>query len=127
MLAIKGRFLSAEGGNIAFSDEGSFTNFTGCHSFNNVTDMDAGAASLSTQQVSGNNFGNSFVALVHSLTDNPVVEARGVNANIDLILRTKGTGRLRFGVRTASADVPVTGYVEIIDAAGTLRRLAVVG
>lgn len=38
-----------------------------------------------------------------------------------------GADNVRFGVRTASSDVPVTGYIEIRDLAGAIRRLAVVG
>jgi len=51
----------------------------------------------------------------------------GSDTNIDLQLRAKGTGLIKFGTRTASADVPVTGYIEIKTNDGTTRRLAVVG
>jgi hypothetical protein len=53
--------------------------------------------------------------------------ASASNADIDLTLTPKGTGNVRFGTRTASADVAITGYIEIKDAGGTVRRLAVVG
>jgi hypothetical protein len=51
----------------------------------------------------------------------------GSASDIDVFLVPKGSGNVRFGTRTASSDVPVTGYIEIKDAAGTVRRLAVVG
>ena len=57
----------------------------------------------------------------------PVISVAGPDTNIDLALGFKGNGRLRFGTHTASSDVPVTGYIEIKDEGGTVRRLAVVG
>jgi hypothetical protein len=51
----------------------------------------------------------------------------GASTNIDIALTPKGSGYLRFGTRTASSDVAVTGYIEIRDSGGTIRRLAVVG
>jgi hypothetical protein len=79
------------------------------------------------QLLNGNQFTADFVVPASPAAGRAGFQARGATANIDLELTPKGTGRLRFGTRTASADVPVTGYVEIIDAAGTVRRLAVVG
>ena len=57
----------------------------------------------------------------------PILSAVGTDTDIDLALTPKGTGRVQFGTRTASADVAITGYIEIKDAGGTVRRLAVVG
>lgn len=56
----------------------------------------------------------------------PAVAADGTDTDIDLILQTKGTGNVRFGEFNSSADTPVTGYIEIKDFAGTIRKLAVV-
>jgi hypothetical protein len=53
--------------------------------------------------------------------------ANGSDADVDFQLTPRGAGRVRFGTRTASGDVPVTGYIEIKDAGGNIRRLAVVG
>ena len=53
--------------------------------------------------------------------------ATGTDSNIDVSVEPKGTGYVKFGTRTASADVAVTGYIEIKDSGGTVRRLAVVG
>jgi hypothetical protein len=55
-----------------------------------------------------------------------LVAASGVT-NGDIRLTPKGTGLVRFGTRTASADAAITGYIEIRDAGGTIRRLAVIG
>lgn len=47
-------------------------------------------------------------------------------ANIDLALTPKGTGRVRFGTHSAIAAETVTGYITIKDAGGTSRKIAVV-
>lgn len=47
-------------------------------------------------------------------------------ANIDLTLTAKGTGRVRFGTHSAIAAESVTGYIEIKDSGGTVRKIAVV-
>ena len=52
--------------------------------------------------------------------------ANGSDTNIDIRLVPKGTGRVRFGTLTASADAPVSGYIEIVDSGGTVRKLAVI-
>jgi hypothetical protein len=57
----------------------------------------------------------------------PTFSVAGTDTNIDLALTPKGTGNVRFGTRTASADAPVTGYLEIKDSGGTIRRLAIIG
>jgi hypothetical protein len=57
----------------------------------------------------------------------PVLASIGSDTNIDLTLTPKGTGNVRFGTRTASADAAITGYIEIKDSGGTTRRLAVIG
>lgn len=56
----------------------------------------------------------------------PQLVAAGTDTNIDLQLTPKGSGNVRFGTFTASADAPVTGYITIKDAGGTLRKLAVI-
>ncbi len=47
-------------------------------------------------------------------------------ADIDLPLVPAGTGLVKFGARTAIGAETVTGYLEIKDAGGTTRKLAVV-
>lgn len=59
-------------------------------------------------------------------TGAPAISAQGSDANIDLALTPKGTGAVRFGTLTANADAPITGYIEIKDSAGTVRKLAVI-
>jgi hypothetical protein len=50
--------------------------------------------------------------------------AQGSDTNIDLALTPKGTGNVRFGTYTGTVLTP-TGYVEIKDSSGTVRRLLV--
>jgi hypothetical protein len=56
----------------------------------------------------------------------PRVQAEGIDTNVDLYLQPKGTGRVQYGVHTGTADAPISGYIEIKDAGGTVRKLAVI-
>ena len=56
----------------------------------------------------------------------PSIAVAGSDTDINLQLSPKGTGRVRFGTHTAVADTAVSGYIEILDAGGTVRRLAVI-
>ena len=56
----------------------------------------------------------------------PVISSLGTDTNIDLALTPKGTGLVRFGTRTATSDVAITGYLEIKDSGGTTRKLAII-
>jgi hypothetical protein len=54
----------------------------------------------------------------------PVLSAQGSDTNIDVAFTPKGTGNVRFGTYTGTILTP-TGYVEIKDSGGTVRRLLV--
>lgn len=54
------------------------------------------------------------------------VRARRTGGSTESIFQA-GTGTMRFGTRTATADVPITGYIEIVDVNGVTRKLAVIG
>lgn len=56
----------------------------------------------------------------------PVMLAEGSDTNIDIRMTPKGTGVLRFGTLTASADAAVSGYITIKDSAGATCKLAVI-
>jgi hypothetical protein len=45
-------------------------------------------------------------------------------ADIDLALTPKGAGRVKYGTYTGTILTP-TGYIEIVDSGGTIRRLLV--
>jgi hypothetical protein len=57
---------------------------------------------------------------------NPTIGVDGDDTNLDLTLLAKGTGRIRYGTNVATSDVPITSYIEIKDAAGNIRKLAVI-
>jgi hypothetical protein len=56
----------------------------------------------------------------------PAFSVAGTDTNIDLALTPKGTGRVKYGTHTATADTAVSGYIEILDSGGTVRKLAVI-
>jgi len=56
----------------------------------------------------------------------PSITSVGGDTDIDLALTPKGTGNVRYGTHTATADVAITGYIEIKDSSGTIRKLAVI-
>ena len=58
-------------------------------------------------------------------TGGATLSAGGGSTNVDLLLTPKGTGNVRFGTYTATVSI-ITGYIEIKDSGGTVRRLAVV-
>lgn len=71
------------------------------------------------------NGGDSHITIQ---TGNPQanVQTEGSSADINLALIPKGAGRLKFGTHVATTDVPITGYIEILDSSGNLRKLAVI-
>ena len=73
---------------------------------------------------STNNAVNYLQATGAVASSSPILETAGTDTNIDLTLAPKGTGNVRFGTYTASILTP-TGYVEIKDSGGTVRRLLV--
>ena len=56
----------------------------------------------------------------------PQIRAEGEDTNADLTLLAKGTGRIRMGTHIANADAPISGYIEIKDTSGNIRKLAVI-
>ena len=75
--------------------------------------IDGTSASVNYLNVSGSGTGSA-----------PALSALGTDTNIDLTLTPKGTGNVRFGTYTGTILTP-TGYVEIKDSGGTVRRLLV--
>ena len=48
------------------------------------------------------------------------------DANVDIELRPKGTGRVWVGEWTSNADAAVSGYITVKDSTGTLRKIATI-
>lgn len=69
----------------------------------------------------------NYADVYNSATGNPVqFAAGGTDTNIDLKLVPKGTGVVQFGTHAAIGAETVTGYIEIKDAWGTVRKVAIV-
>jgi hypothetical protein len=56
----------------------------------------------------------------------PIIEAAGSDTNIDLLIRPKGTANIRIGTHAAITTETLSGYIEIKDSVGNVRKLAVV-
>jgi hypothetical protein len=84
--------------------------------------------SVRTLSVNGAVSGVNYFSMTGASAGNtPSLAVAGSDTDIDLTLTPKGTGKVRFGTFTASADAPITGYLEIKDSGGTIRRLAIIG
>lgn len=69
----------------------------------------------------------NYIDFYGSATGQPLqIFANGSDTNIDIRLVPKGTGRVRYGTHTATVDTAVSGYIEIVDSGGTVRKLAVI-
>lgn len=69
----------------------------------------------------------NYLSVYPSITGSPTrIAATGTDTNIDVSLEAKGTGRLRIGAHTTSSDAAITGYIEVKDSSGTVRKLAVI-
>ena len=71
----------------------------------------------------------NYLQVASSATGNaPVLSSQGSDTNIDLALTPKGTGLIRFGtyVSNAATTFSLDGYIELKDAAGNIRKLAVI-
>jgi len=124
-------FIQASGGvagsGPTFTTQGSDTNVplflstkgTGQYFFasNSATQFNIGntASAVNYLRVNGGATGNAAT-----------LSAQGTDTNIDITLTPKGTGRVRFGTLTGTSDVAITGYIEVKDSAGTVRKLAVI-
>jgi len=84
----------------------------------------ANSSGWSGLEVTTVNSPNYFTMAGRATGSSPVLATAGVDTNIDLTLTPKGTGNVRFGTYTASVLTP-TGYIEIKDSGGTIRRLLV--
>jgi hypothetical protein len=111
------------------SDSNVALNFSskGTSGFNFYTDSGTSARQFRVERVASSV--NFLAASGAAAGGSPSLSVSSLSSdtNIDLTLTPKGTGMVRFGTRTASADAAITGYIEIKDSGGTTRRLAVIG
>ena len=90
-----------------------------------ATNVQAFRISTSGASSSGNLIQVQGAAAGSSPSISAISGTSGTDTNIDLTLTPKGTGRVQFGTYTATVS-SITGYIEIKDSGGTVRRLAVV-
>lgn len=69
--------------------------------------------------------GQDFL-VTDAITGAPYIGAEGLSADVDVQIIPKGNGRVRFGQFAPSGDMVITGYIEIKDAAGNIRKLATI-
>lgn len=117
---------TAESCLLGYSNDGAYTVFVGNTQEACTTVKSASVSATQTEVISGNAWTNDFAVLTSSAAGRCNLEARGASANIDVHIEPKGTGVLRVGTHTASADAPVSGYITIRDTSGTVRKLAVI-
>lgn len=119
---------AATGGTPTISAQGSDSNislFLNAKGTGNVF-LQVGGANV-FQAAGSSTSANRILTQANNAGTAPAIQSVGSDTNIDLALTPKGTGNVRFGTRTASADAAITGYIEIKDSGGTVRRLAVIG
>lgn len=69
---------------------------------------------------------NYIDVVAHSAGNYPWIRSRGSDTNIDLGLQPKGSGRIRMGTHSPITTETLSGYIEIKDFAGNIRKIAVV-
>lgn len=129
-MALKDRIVWRMPGNfVGFDIRSEVSSSTGnvaiVASNNAVTMVGTGGATIGqfAHQASGVN----FLQFYNGAAGAPAaVAAAGADADVDLRLIPKGTGVLRFGTHTGSADAPISGYITIKDSGGAVRKLAVI-
>ncbi len=118
------------GGGPIISTQGSDTNaelrLRSKGIFNVLVQNGAGHNGLIVDFTSGATTANYFQMYAKVAGSSPSLAVLGTDTNIDLALTPKGTGLVRFGTRTATSDVAITGYLEIKDSGGTTRKLAII-
>ena len=117
------------GGGPIISTQGSDTNaelkLRSKGIFNVLVQNGAGHNGLIVDFTSGATTANYFQMYAKVAGSSPSLAVLGTDTNIDLALTPKGTGLVSFGTHTATA-LTISGYVEIKDSGGTIRKLAVV-
>lgn len=69
---------------------------------------------------------NSLQIYAGATTEAVRLIANGTDTNIDISFVPQGSGVVKYGTHTASADAPISGYITIKDSSGNLRKLAVI-
>jgi hypothetical protein len=118
---------AATGSRVALSAQGSDTNIGFAYNTKGAQNHIFQTNSNNLQFVVANRASAANWAQVQGAVagSSPAFTVDGSDTNIDLTLTPKGTGNVRFGTYTGTISA-ITGYIEIKDSGGTVRRLAVV-
>jgi hypothetical protein len=88
--------------------------------------VNAQAFNLYQSYTDASNYTRGALKAASSIVTLEAESAGTGDANIDVRFTPKGTGRVRYGTHSAIAAETVTGFIEIKDAGGTVRKIAVV-
>lgn len=112
---------------IGFRNEGDYTSRVGFTHENCATVYSTSSGALPTENTAANQSSTGdFAVLGSAAVGRCNLTAVGQSANIDIHLETKGTGVVRFGTRYALGAEVLSGYIEVRDSGGTVRKLAVI-
>lgn len=121
--------LSNTGSGLVVSSGGVATLNSGNYNSNTrygVEIINAQVPTMSSVTTTGNTIGG--ISSGQSIYNDPTsgTGLTPVNANSDVLITPTGTGKVRFGTHAAVGAETITGYIEIKDAGGTVRKLAVI-
>ena len=109
-----------------FRNESVGTVYIGCSSESETAITNSGGASPS-QVTLGCYFGSdSNIAVYQAAAGRVAIEAKGTSTDIDISVSPKGAGLIRYGTFTSNTDAPITGYIQVKDSGGVVRKLAVI-
>ena len=111
--------ISAQG-----SDGNIGLNLKSKGTFNVILQNGAGNSGLVVNMTSGTTLANYVEVAPKIAGTSPTISVLGTDTDIDLSLTPKNAGRVRFGTYTGTILTP-TGYIEVKDSGGTVRRLLV--
>jgi hypothetical protein len=110
-----------------FRIEGAGTKLSSCEA-NGSTPLSVSSGANATTVITPDcKFGNdSQVKFYQAASGRVAIEAVGTSEDIDLAILPKGSGKIRLGASVLTGDAPITRYIEVKDAAGIVRKLAVI-
>lgn len=87
-----------------------------------------GSDNLALNIINGAATVENYIDIFGGGAGDPVnLRASGSDADIDFRIYSKGAnGRVRFGTHNTTTDAAITGYIEIKDINGTIRKLAII-
>ena len=118
--------VTAQSGATIRSEVDTYASRQGIIFANDQTQFTTGGSGFTAIIGKASGVDNQIRIFSESTGTGPQIQAAGADTNIDLRLIPKGTGKISFGNLSATADAPITGYIEIKDSGGNIRKLAVI-